>query len=174
MSLRFGKKRRFGMRHKPASGELSLNITAMADIFMLILVFLLKGYTSGALGVSPSADVKLPAAFASKEHLEALKVEISKTAVQIEGKAAASLAEFKFAAGDVVENGVSKSLDGVFKVERQRQMLIAKANEDVKPDARLIVMADKGTPYSTIKSVLASAAVNGYTDFKLAVIDSSQ
>ena len=34
----------------------------------------------------------------------------------------------------------------------------------------IIVIADQRAPYSTVKSVLASAALNGYTDFKLAVV----
>jgi hypothetical protein len=49
-------------------------------------------------------------------------------------------------------------------------LLIAKANTDVKVDSKVVVIADQRVPYITIKSVLASAAVQGYTDFKLAVV----
>jgi biopolymer transport protein ExbD len=40
----------------------------------------------------------------------------------------------------------------------------------VKVDPKILVIADQRAPYQTIKSVLASAAVHGYTDFKLAVV----
>ena len=50
--------------------------------------------------------------------------------------------------------------------ERQRELLIAKTNSDVKIDPKIMIVADQRAPYITIKSVLASAALNGYTDFK--------
>ena len=52
-------------------------------------------------------------------------------------------------------------------------MLIAKNNSDVKLDPRIIIVADQKVPFVTIRTVLASAAVNGYTDFKLAVVQAN-
>lgn len=153
------------------SGDVGLNITAMADIFTLILVFLLKTYASGAVNITPSADVSLPIATASNGHVEALKVEISQGGVLIESQPAMTLTDYRIEKSDLETNGVSKTLSTAFDRERQRQLLLSKENAEVKPDARLVVVADRKVPYSTIKSVLASAATHGYTDFKLAVLD---
>jgi biopolymer transport protein ExbD len=163
------KKKLF--KRRPSQGEeMSLQITSMADIFIILLVFLLKSYASSAMTVTPSAGMSLPQAFGQEGAVDALKVEISEKAVNIEGQPIAELSSYKFEPSDVMSNGVSQTLSKALDRERQKQMLISKANSDVKADPRIIVIADRHVPYSTVKAVLASAALNGYTDFKLAVV----
>lgn len=162
------KRKGFARRHM-AGEDMSLNITAMADIFVVILVFLLKGYSTSALNITPTAGLSLPSAFAEEQNIEALKVEIAENGVLIEGKPSLPLTNFEFTPSDRQANGSLKPLSAAFETERKRQLLIAKANSDVKVDSRVMVIADQRAPYATIKAVLASAAVHGYTDFKLAV-----
>lgn len=164
----FGKK---GFSSKrPMSDEMALQITSMADIFMILMVFLLKSYATGMVNITPTAGMKLPQAGAEPQELNALKVEISEKGIQLENQAILTLSGFRVEKAEVQSNGVSKVLSDAFEKERKRQLLIAKSNADVQIDAKIIVVADQRVPYSTIKTVLASAAVNGYTDFKLAVV----
>lgn len=151
------------------TGEMELQITSMADIFTILLVFLLKSYSAGTT-IAPSSGLILPNAFAAESPVEALKVEVSEKAISVEGQPVTNLVKFGFDSADMKANGVSTSLSAALEKERQRQLLIAKANSDVKVDSRIVVISDQKVPYSTIKTVLASAALNGYTDFKLAVI----
>lgn len=162
------KKMKFKRRHQ--SEDMTLQITSMADIFTIILVFLLKSFATGAVNLSPSAGTLLPEAHAGEATVEALKVEVSPTAIQVEGQPVTQLTQFQFAKGDMQANGTSFALSKALDRERQRQLLIAKSNSDVKVDAKIMIVADQRAPYSVIKSVLASAAQNGYTDFKLAVV----
>lgn len=163
------RKRRFGSKKPKHSGEMELQITSMADIFTILLVFLLKSYSSG-INVTPSIGMILPDAQASESVIEALKIEVSQTGVQIEGKPVSTLLKFAFDSTDLETNGSSRSLTAALELERKRQLLIAQHNSDVKVDAKVVIVADQRAPYSTLKTVLASAAVQGYTDFKLAVI----
>jgi biopolymer transport protein ExbD len=164
----FLKKRR--KKRGAISGEMELQITSMADIFTILLVFLLKSYASSAVEISPSAGLKLPTGSGSETMVEALKVEISDTGVTIEGEPAAPLEHSRFPASVVEQNGTTKSLNEGFQKLRQRQLAIAQKNSQVKVDSKIVIVADQKIPYQTIKTVLASAAVNGYTDFKLAVV----
>jgi biopolymer transport protein ExbD len=157
-----------GNRHQ--SEEMALQITSMADIFVIILVFLLKSYATGAVNVTPMAGMTLPLAQAGDQSVEALRVEVSKDAVQLDGQPVVALKGFSFEASDLGANGVSATLGKALEQYRNRQLLIAKANTSVKVDARILVLSDQKTPYSTLKTVLASAALHGYTDFKLAVV----
>ncbi|HTL11944.1 MAG TPA: biopolymer transporter ExbD [Bdellovibrionota bacterium] len=166
MMRRFGKKK----KAKPSTGDVSLNITAMADIFTIILVFLLKSYSTSAVSVSPSAGTTLPGADATPPEYETLKIEVGEKAVIVENTTAATLVDRKFASTDLDEKRVSRSLNAVLAKERKRQEIISRANADVKNDGKVMIMADKKTPYQTLKTVLASAAVNGFTDFKLVVV----
>jgi biopolymer transport protein ExbD len=166
MGRLFGKKR----KRAAASEEMSLNITSMADVFTIILVFLLKSYATGAASVTPSAGMLLPVAQASTPAVEALKVNVSADSVSIEGTPAVTLQKFVFPAQERLPNGASRTLASAIEKERKRQLLIAQANPDVKVDGKIILVADQRTPYETLKMVLASAAIHGFTDFKLAVI----
>ena len=166
--MSFLKKRR--KKRASLSGDMELQITSMADIFTIILVFLLKSYASSAVEINPSAGMKLPTSAGAETQVEALKVEISTNGVTIEGTPASPLQSARFPASVVQANGTEKSLSEAFARERARQLAIAQKNSQVKVDSKIIIIADQKIPYQTIKTVLASAAINGYTDFKLAVI----
>ena len=149
---------------------MALQITSLADIFVILLVFLLKSFATSAVNLSPSQGMLLPEAQAAEASIEALKVEITETAVSVEGQPVAELKNFRFEPSDLQQNGFSQALSKTLDRERQRQLMIAKANSDVKVDPKILVVSDQRVPYVTVKSVLASAALNGYTDFKLAVV----
>ncbi len=159
-------------KHKARSAgneDVALQITSMADIFTILLVFLLKSYATGSI-TPTSPNLMLPDAQAQDSSSEALKVEVTQGGVQIEGQPATGLNNYAFDKTDIQANGTSKALSAALDKQRQKQLLIAKANPSVKVDPKIIVLADKKVPYGTLKTVLASAAVQGYTDFKLAVV----
>ena len=158
------------LRQNLLSQDYSLQITSMADVFTILLVFLLKSYAAGTVSLNPSAGMVLPKAYAQELTADALKIEISKGAIQIEGRPIALLQSLELDSKDIRPNGTSKTVADAFEQERKRQLLIAKNNPDVKIDPRLIIISDEQIPYETIKTVLASAALHGFTDFKLAVI----
>jgi biopolymer transport protein ExbD len=166
--MMFNKKTLFKKKHQ--NEDMALQITSLADIFVIILVFLLKSFATGSVNVSPVPGMLLPQAQSSETNIEALKVEISESAVAVEGTAISQLNKFRFDPADVQGNGVSGGLSKAFDRERQRQLMIAKANSDVKVDPKILVVSDQRVPYQTVKTVLASAALHGYTDFKLAVV----
>ncbi len=163
------RKSRFASKAKLPE-DMPLQITSMADIFTILLVFLLKSYAVGAVNVSPSAGLTLPSAKGGQDKVEALKVEVSEGTVTVEGKPVTALQNFRFDKQDVLGNGTSRALQRAIAQERARQTMIAKSNSDVKTDAKIMIMADQKVPYTTLKTVLSSAAVHGYTDFKLVVV----
>lgn len=163
-------KRLFGKKKGQQSGDMALNITSMADIFTIILVFLLKSYATASVDINPSKDLKLPTADGGDGFVEAVKLEISETAILIEGNPVTSLKGYAFSGQDKGTDGLSQSLGKALGLTRKRQEVISKVNDAVKNDSKIIVIADQRVPYSTLKTVLASAATHGFTDYKLAVI----
>lgn len=150
--------------------QMDLQITSMADIFTILLVFLLKTYSATSIGVNIASDVSLPSATTGTAPVEVLKLEISSQAVTIDGHPSALLDQFRFARADLDSSGASRALLKDLARERKRQLEIARQNADVQPDARLLVLADRKAPYGTIRAALRSAAANGYTDYKLVVV----
>ncbi len=164
----FGRKVPIWKRKRAhQSDEMALQITSMADIFTILLVFLLKSYSSSSMAIQPAAGTQLPSGHPAEASIEALKVEITEGSILVEGASVATLNGF--ALSDAGASGVSQGLSAALEKERKRQLLIAQSNSDVKVDPKIIVVADQRAPYATIKGVLASAALHGYTDFKLAV-----
>ncbi len=161
------------IRRPLESGEMSLQITSMADIFMIILVFMLKSFSAGALTISPSKGLQIPQAQANGpgHGLDtALKLEVSERGVMIEGLPAVGTRQFVFDGPDLLASGASRQLSDALGKRREQELARARLHPELKPDPRVIVVADSRAPYATIKTVLASAALHGYTDFKLAVV----
>ena len=138
---------------------MSLQITSMADIFTILLVFLLKGIASDALTISPSNGTKLPAGVNTTALSEsALQVELSDKGILIEKEFVTGYQNFE------------KPFNERLGKERERQTLIAKSNDTVKDDARAILLSDQNVPFSTMKLVLRTLAKNGYSEVKFGVI----
>lgn len=146
--------------HVAKKEQMELQITSMADIFVIILVFLLKSYSVEGLPYEPSVALNPPVAKGRVEKTEALKVEIAKDAVALGGKPVASMSAYKF--GKLDEEGASTILRSALAKAKPTALAGPKGS-------KLIVVADQGAPYETIKAVLASAASEGYLDIQLAV-----
>lgn len=151
-------KRKFSRKKGPASTEMSLNITSMADIFTILLVFLLKSYAVGALEVQPSRGLKVPVALHSDTAEDRLKVEIAEASVQVDGDSVVTLKDFE-------------PSQGADALQPLAQALVDKrASLTESSQGKLLVIADSRAPYSTLERVLKTAAQQGFGDLKLAVV----
>ncbi len=155
----FKKTGLFRKKSRALHGEMELQITSMADIFTILLVFLLKSTQSGATAITPSEGLKLAQAQRTSESVEALKIEVSRQGVSVEGRPVTGLQTFSVS-----------DLEKAIGVEHRRQEAIARANPSVKTDGKIVIVADQRIPYGTLKKILGAAARNGFTDFRLAVV----
>lgn len=149
-------------KKKKSSEECALQITSMADIFTIILVFLLKTTAAGVASVSPNGAT-LPIGRAGEITKETLKVEVSKDGITVDDKSVMSLTNFELPLTEVIENGMSQSVYQAFIGKR-------KGHQEGNAESELLVLADENTPYSTLKTVLASAANSGFVDLQLVVV----
>jgi biopolymer transport protein ExbD len=155
------KKKAF-IKRPPQSGDVSLQITSMADIFMILLVFLLKNFASGVSNTAPSQGAKLPLAHAKQTVRDTLKLEIVSSSILVDQKPIVRLKNFDFA-----ENALQEGLsDPLYKILFSERKKIPVPNME----SNLLVMADERTPYTTIKVVIASAAKAGFVDLQLVVV----
>jgi biopolymer transport protein ExbD len=167
--------KRKGVLHKffaqeDVNEEMSLQITSMADIFTIILIFLLKSFATGLTTITPSQGMVLPALTVptQAQMKEALKVELLPEAVLIDQKPVATMHNFQLPAETVDNLGptpatISKPL--MEALSREKAKYAAGHN-----DTSLIVMAHEKVPYATIKTVINTAAVVGYVDLQLVAI----
>lgn len=71
-------------RRKRGDGIVKLNITSMIDMFTLMVVFLLKNYSSQGQLVTPATGLLLPTSSVEKNASEALSVKVSKNTIMVE------------------------------------------------------------------------------------------
>lgn len=163
-----GAKRRSG-----GTEEVALQITSMADIFTILLVFLLKSYAVSATNISVGKDVRLPSARGGQDQVEAIKVEVHGSGITIEGVSVVEYQNFQPSNSDLSAAGTLPVLIQELKKERERQKVLASARGDApntEKDSKLLVVADKDVPYRLLKIVLASANEQDFTDYKLVVV----
>lgn len=133
-------------RRTPESGLLPLQITSMADVFTILLVFLLKGVSTDALAITPSAALRLPVGIEPDPARErTLQVEVSPKGILVE----------KDFIGDL--SGFEKPLT--------RRLAAETANE-----GRATLLTDGSIPWSTLKRVLGVLAKGGYGAVRFGVI----
>ncbi len=162
-------------RRPRANEDVALQITSMADVFTILLVFLIKSFSVSSVSVSIGKDTQLPVANGGQEQVEALRVEIHSGAVLLEGEPVIGLNQFvPTEAGSISSDGTIPELVNQMQKQRKRQQILAAAGNEVsakaEKDSKLLVMADKRVPYRLLKQVLASASVQDFTDFKLVVV----
>lgn len=155
------------LKRQGLSEEMGLQITSMADIFMILLVFLLKSFATSVTTVSPSTGIELPVAVKSDAELkDTLKMEISSNSIIIDQKPVVELRNFEFKPGEVEETGRNDAIYEVLANERKRQPV-------PNMDSTLVLMADQRTPYSTIKAVVGTAASAGFVDLQLVLLEAN-
>lgn len=166
------KRRLFQKKHAgKSSDEVALQITSMADIFTILLVFLLKGIASDAIQIAPSNGTKLPSGAHSRPLSEAvLQVEVTKEGIMIEKQFVSPLENYRMPASVGMQNGLLSGLNERLQKERERQKIIAQANDSVKNDGRVIILSDENIPFTTLKPILRTLSANGYSDIKFAVV----
>ena len=151
---------------------MGLQITSMADIFTIILVFLLKSFATGLTTVSPPSGMTLPSITTeSKKQLkDTVKLEVLAGSVVLDNKPILQMNGYSIpnlsrdpASGQPVESPVNQVIFQALMLERQK-------HKDTQGQSDIIVMADEKTPYSTLKIVMNSAASAGYVDMQLVVI----
>ena len=150
------------------TGMMSLQITSMADIFTILLVFLLKGVASDAIQITPANATTLPAGIHSQSIAEtSLQIEITKSDLLVEKEKIISLNDLE---KQIQKDEIIPILTQRLEKERERHKFISQKNESVKISNQVIVLADQNAPFSMIKPILKTLAAQGYSEVKFAAI----
>lgn len=143
--------------------DATLLITPMADIFTILLVFLIKSFSTETSNIGLNAEITLPISSNAAPSVESTRLEISPMSVMLDDKPILSLHQFRFDPADSDGTKSSETLFNTFKKYRSRDSL--------NTGLRMLVLADEKTPYSTLKRVLTAATEAGFADYKLVVME---
>ncbi len=154
----------------------ALQLTAMVDMFTIMIVFLLKSYDTSTLEAKNVDNLKLPSSITAAVPEEALLMLVSQKAIFIGDKKVAEIKDGKVDAQYLSKND-EDYIEPLFKElneEAKKIEEITKRNPSVKFEGKVFMQADKELNYSVLRKVLYTATMAGYGDLRLAAIDGSK
>jgi len=159
-------------RTRTESSVYELNLTAMVDMFTIILIFLLRSYSSSAVQLTPAGQLTLPASFSSSSPVEALKMVVGKHGIFVDDIKVIDLTEGVINKKDIDTKDPQfiRALFTELDKQAQKTRDIAAVNESLKFDGKIIMQADKDISYALLKKVMYTATIAGYNDMKLAAV----
>jgi biopolymer transport protein ExbD len=144
----------------------------MVDMFVILLVFLIKSYSTSPVQVAPTNDLRLPTSITTTAPVDVLKLVVSKSSISVEGQKVVELTN-----GAIDKKDLDKEdknyIPGLFKAldaEAKKTQQISKLNAEVAFEGKVLVQADKDLDYDLLQKVMHTSAVAGYSEVKLAVM----
>lgn len=168
------RKKKLFSSNKSVSTEFNLNISPMAAVFVVTLVFLLKNSTMGGSSLSPTQNITLPGLEEVEALFEGPNIEVSESGVALDGEMILPLEKFNLNPMDLSTDGsITKLKEALQKKSGISLAKLAQPASDAKTtlsSKRVLVMADKKAPYSILKRVFSTTANEGYELLKLVVV----
>jgi biopolymer transport protein ExbD len=148
------KKRYASDRTGP--GTFRPQLTSLVDVMAIILVFLIKSFSTEGNIITPSSDLELPVSTSSKKPVARWNIEISRNGVMSEGNLIASTGAF-------AEN------DSLLIPELLAWL---KNTRRIRADttAQTLIQCDREVPYAIVKKVMYTCSKAGFTDFSVLVL----
>lgn len=149
-----------------------IQITSMVDMFVILLVFLLKSYSTSPVNITPSGQLRLPQSTSPTDPVDVLKVIVSKDAVFVENQKVADLNNGRFPASmtDARDPQFIRPLYEELDKRAASQKNLAKVNDTVDFNGKVLMQIDRSLPYSVLKKIMYTSMLAGYYDVKLAVM----
>lgn len=158
MSMAIRSKRIQRSRRRNGKGA-GLNLTALMDIFTILLFFLMVNQSD--VTVQGSDSIELPVSLADKQPEEQLTVLITKEDILVQGRAVARIAEVLAAEEEDIA-GLRNELNYL----AQRTPLTA---EEAQQGRAITILGDKDTAYALLKKVMKTCAQAEFNHISLAV-----
>ena len=161
--------------------EGGLTITSMMDMMTIILVFLLKSYSTDDISVAASDDLVLPVSTTQVKPQLAVNLVVTRSMVVVDGVEVLRLTEEadEENPGDMViavpedeKKGqlITRLYDRLLeKAEDAKQLAEMTGSEDHEFKGRVLLQCDKNLPFSVIREVMYTAGQAQFSEFRFVV-----
>jgi biopolymer transport protein ExbD len=157
-------------RERDAAFEIrELNITAMMDMMTIILVFLLKSYSSSSVAMTASEDLKPPISSTRATPKDTVALTVTPKAILVGERKVLDLVAGRIPPSALSGNLVTP-LDAALKKEVDKLKNIADRNPGAPFTHELSVIGDRKIPYDLLLSVLYTAGQNELENYRFVVI----
>jgi biopolymer transport protein ExbD len=160
---------KFMDRRSPSSFK--IQITSMVDMFVILLVFLLKTYSTSPVNITPKDGLRLPESSSLADPIDVVKLVVSRDGVFVEDKKVMDLQQGKLALNAADPNDASflRPLFDELDARAKHAKDISKVNDSFEFDGKVLMQADRDLAYDVLQKVMYTSMMAGYADVKLAV-----
>jgi biopolymer transport protein ExbD len=167
------------------SGTDELNITSMMDMMTIILVFLLKSYSTDDISVAGNDDLVLPVSTSLKSPKLAVNVVVSQRDILVDGEPVLQLEEIMDPDTNQPLVQVPDSAKRGAKIIDLYDKLVSKAEtskrlgeqaqgvDDLDFKGQVLLQCDKRLPFKVIREIMYTAGQAQFGEFKFVVIKGS-
>jgi biopolymer transport protein ExbD len=148
-----------------------IQITSMVDMFVILLVFLLKSYSTSPVNINPKDGLRIPESSATTDPVDVVKLIVAQDGVFVEEKKIFDLDKGVLPKTQIDTNDPS-FIRALFEALDERAKLakdIAKANEAFEFDGKVLLQADRTLAYDVLQKIMYTSMMAGYGEVKLAV-----
>lgn len=157
-------------REREAEGEIrELNITAMMDMMTIILVFLIKSFSSSTVAMTASEDIHPPVSTTRQTPKDTIALTITPKSILVGEKHVLSLNNGQIPA-DALSGRTIIPVDQALKKEVEKLKYIAARNPAAPFSHEVSVIGDRKVPYDLLLSVLYTAGQNELENYRFVVI----
>ena len=144
-----------------------LNLTAMIDMFTVIVIYLLQNFSSSGELQAIQKDLKLPQASQTEPLNErGPMITLFQNNVLIEGEQVGSLAEL-----DDADPGIPALQTKLHAIRDNEAKLNPAAADPTKPyEGKILIQADASTDFQLVRKTIFSANDAGWTHLEFAVL----
>ena len=150
------KKRHFIPSGHGNSGTFRPQLTSLVDVMAIILIFLIKTFSTEGNIVTPSSDLELPVSTSVKQPKPQWSIEIARDMVMSEGTVIASTKTF--------------AKQDSLLVPELYKWLEKKRAQRADSSTKLLLQCDREVPYAIVKKVMYTCSKASFTDFSILVI----
>jgi len=145
------------------SGQVRLQLTSMMDMFTIILVFLLKTYSTQGQLINPSDDLTLPTSLASKVPEMGLELTVSADWILVNGKPISRTSDALDMSGYIIPDLREELYRYAREAERMESLYGSRFT------GRVTIQGDKNLPYRLLMKVMATCGQSRYPNMRLVV-----
>lgn len=156
-------------RRTPSSFK--IQITSMVDMFVILLVFLLKSYSTSPVNISPKEGLRIPESSALIDPIDVVKLIVAQDGIFVEDKKVLDLDQ-GVVPNEMMDRNDPSFLRALFEALDERAKLaksISEVNDSFEFDGKVLLQADRDLSYQTLQKVMYTSMMAGYADVKLAV-----
>jgi biopolymer transport protein ExbD len=153
-------------RKSRSGNDVKLNITSMMDMFTIILVFLLKSFSTEGQLVTPATGLMLPTSDVEHTAKEALSVKISTDNIVVENNIIIDPKEYKKVLNQK-EFMIQKLYDALVEFSEESKKSSEMFGKEFSGE--ITIQGDVAIPYKLLTRIMYTCGQSGYPNMNLIV-----